>query len=125
MELDDVSGQVVDAAMKVHSVLGPGLLENAYEVCLKHELEKRGLRVEQQVGLPIIYDGIKMDVGYRLDLLIDGSVIVELKAVDRLTPVHEAQLLSYLKLSGKKLGLLINFNVAQLKNGIKRMVNQL
>jgi GxxExxY protein len=94
VELDDVSGQVVDAAMKVHSVLGPGLLENAYDVCLKHELEKRGLKVEQQVGLPIIYDGIKMDVGYRLDLLVDGSVIVELKAVDRLTPVHEAQLLS-------------------------------
>lgn len=125
MEVNEVSGQVVDAAIRVHSVLGPGLLENAYETCLKHELEKRGLQAEQQVGLPIIYDGIKMDVGYRLDLLVEGCVIVELKAVDRLTPVHEAQLLSYLKLNGKKVGLLINFNVAQLKNGIKRMVNEL
>ncbi|NLH42083.1 MAG: GxxExxY protein [Planctomycetes bacterium] len=125
MEVNEVSGQVVDAAIRVHSVLGPGLLENAYETCLKHELEKRGLQAEQQVGLPIIYDGIKMDVGYRLDLLVEGCVIVELKAVDRLTPVHEAQLLSYLKFSGKKVGLLINFNVAQLKNGIKRMVNEL
>lgn len=125
MEVNEVSGQVVDAAIRVHSVLGPGLLENAYETCLKHELEKRGLQAEQQVGLPIVYDGIKMDVGYRLDLLVEGCVIVELKAVDRLTPVHEAQLLSYLKFSGKKVGLLINFNVAQLKNGIKRMVNEL
>jgi len=125
VEVTEVSGQVVDAAIRVHSVLGPGLLENAYETCLKHELEKRGLQAEQQVGLPIIYDGIKMDVGYRLDLLVEGCVIVELKAVDRLTPVHEAQLLSYLKFSGKKVGLLINFNVAQLKNGIKRMVNEL
>jgi GxxExxY protein len=125
VEVNEVSGQVVDAAIRVHSVLGPGLLENAYETCLKHELEKRGLQAEQQVGLPIIYDGIKMDVGYRLDLLVEGCVIVELKAGDRLTPVHEAQLLSYLKLSGKKVGLLINFNVAQLKNGIKRMVNEL
>lgn len=125
MEVNEVSGQVVDAAIRVHSVLGPGLLENAYETCLKHELEKRGLQAEQQVGLPIIYDGIKMDVGYRLDLLVEGCVIVELKAVDRLTPVHEAQLLSYPKFSGKKVGLLINFNVAQLKNGIKRMVNEL
>ncbi|MEN6336305.1 MAG: GxxExxY protein [Phycisphaerales bacterium] len=125
MEVNDVSGHVVDAAMRIHSVLGPGLLENAYEACLKHELEKRGLKVDQQVGLPIIYDNIRMDVGYRLDLLVESSVIVELKAVDRLTPVHEAQLLSYLKLSGKKVGLLINFNVAQLKNGIRRMVNAL
>lgn len=115
----------MDAALRVHSVFGPGLLENAYEACLKHELERRGLKVEQQVGLPIIYDGITMDVSYRLDLLAERSVIVELKAVDRLTAVHEAQLLSYLKLSGRKVGLLINFNVAQLKNGIKRMVNDL
>jgi len=116
MELNELSGQVVDAAMKVHSVLGPGLLESAYEVCLK---------VKQQVGLPIVYDGVTMDVGYRLDLLVAGEIIVELKAVDKLTAVHEAQLMSYLKLSGKKIGLLINFNVAHLKNGIKRMVNGL
>jgi GxxExxY protein len=125
VEVNDISGQVMDAALRVHSVFGPGLLENAYEACLKHELERRGLKVEQQVGLPIIYDGITMDVSYRLDLLAERSVIVELKAVDRLTAVHEAQLLSYLKLSGRKVGLLINFNVAQLKNGIKRMVNDL
>ena len=125
MELNEISAQVVDAAMKVHSVLGPGLLENAYEACLKHELEKRGLDVQQQVGLPILYDGIKMDVGYRLDLLVEDEVVVELKAVENLTAVHEAQLLCYLKLSTRKIGLLINFNVAHLKNGIKRMVNEL
>ena len=125
MELNEVSAQVVDAAMKVHSVLGPGLLESAYEACLKYEIEKRGLRVQQQVALPVVYDGIKVDIGYRLDLLIEDAVIVELKAVERLTAVHEAQLLSYLKLSRKKIGLLIDFNVAHLKNGIKRRVNDL
>jgi len=125
MELNETSAQVVDAAMKVHSVLGPGLLESAYEACLKHEIEKRGLGVQQQVALPVVYDGIKMDVGYRLDLLIEDAVIVELKAVERLTTVHEAQLLSFLKLGGKKIGLLVNFNVAHLKSGIKRMVNEL
>ena len=123
MELNEISAQVVDAAMEVHSALGPGLLENAYEVCLKYELEKRGLTVQQQVGLPVVYDGVKMDLGYRLDLLVQDEVIVELKAVDELTRVHEAQLLSYLRLSGKKVGLLINFNVAHLKSGLKRMVN--
>jgi GxxExxY protein len=125
MERNEISAQVVDAAMKVHSALGPGLLENVYEACLKYELEKRGLKVQQQVGLPVVYDGVKMDLGYRLDLLVENAIIVELKAVDRLTDVHEAQLLSYLKLSTKKIGLLINFNVAHLKNGIKRMVNEL
>ena len=125
MELNEVSAQVLDAAMKVHSVLGPGLLENAYEACLKYELEKRGLSVQQQVALPVVYDNVKVDVGYRLDLLVENAVIVELKAVERLTAVHEAQLLSYLKLSRKKIGLLVNFDVAHLKNGIKRMVNEL
>ncbi len=125
MELNGISAQVVDAAMKVHSVLGPGLLESAYEACLKYELEKRGLKVQQQVGLPVTYDRVRLDLGYRLDLLVEGEIIVELKAVDRLTAVHEAQLLSYLKLSRKKIGLLINFNVAHLRNGIKRMVNDL
>jgi GxxExxY protein len=121
--LNEISGQVVDAAMKVHSALGPGLLENAYEACLKYELEERGMQVKQQIGLPLKYEGIQIDLGYRLDLLIENEVIVELKAVDKLMPIHEAQLLSYLKLSGRKLGLLINFNVLHLKNGIKRMVN--
>lgn len=124
-DLNTISGQVVDAAMKVHTALGPGLLENAYEACHKHELQKRGLRVEPQVALPVIYDGVQVDLGYRLDLLVENEVIVELKAVEKLTPVHEAQLLSYLKLSGKKLGLLINFNVLHLKDGIKRLVNAL
>jgi len=125
MELNEISAQVIDAAMKVHSALGPGLLENVYEACLKYELEKRGLKVQQQVGLPVVYDGVKIDLGYRLDLLVENEIVVELKTVDKLTAVHEAQLLSYLKLSTKKIGLLINFNVAHLKNGIKRMVNEL
>jgi GxxExxY protein len=125
MELNEISGQVVDAAMKVHTALGPGLLENAYEACLEHELGKRGLRVQRQVALPIVYDGVQIDLGYRLDLLVEGAVIVELKAADRIAPIHEAQLLSYLKLSGKKLGLSINFNVLHLKDGIRRMVNGL
>ena len=125
MELNEISGQVVDAAMKVHTALGPGLLENAYEACLEHELGKRGLRVKRQVALPVVYDGVQIDLGYRLDLLVEDAVIVELKAADRIAPIHEAQLLSYLKLSGRKLGLLINFNVLHLKDGIRRMVNGL
>jgi GxxExxY protein len=125
MELNEISRHVVDAAMTVHSALGPGLLENAYEACLKHELAKRGLEVGQQVALPVVYDGVQIDLGYRLDLLVAGEVIVELKAVEKVTPLHEAQLLSYLKLSGRKLGLLINFNVVHLKDGIKRMANGL
>jgi GxxExxY protein len=125
MELNEISGHAVDAAMKVHSALGPGLLENAYEACLRYELEKRGMRVKAQVGLPVIYDGKQIDLGYRLDLLVEDAVIIELKAVEKIAPIHEAQLLSYLRLSGKKLGLLINFNVLHLKDGIKRMVNNL
>ena len=125
MELNEISAQVVDAAIRVHSVLGPGLLENAYEACLAHELQKRGLSVERQLGLPVVYEGVRIDLGYRLDLLVEQRVIVELKAVDTLTHLHQAQLLSYLKLSGKKVGLLINFNVLRLKNGLRRMVNDL
>ena len=125
MDLNEISGNTIDAAMKVHSVLGPGLLESAYEACLKHELGKRGLPVEQQVALPVVYDGVRIDLGYRLDLLVAQEIIVEIKAVDELTPLHEAQLLSYLKLGGKTLGLLINFNVAHLKDGVKRMANGL
>jgi GxxExxY protein len=125
MELNEISGQIVAAAITVHTVLGPGLLENAYEACLKHELLKRGLAVEQQVALPVVYDGVKIDLGYRLDLLVAQEIIIELKAVEKVTPLHEAQLLSYLKLGRKKLGLLINFNVVHLKNGIKRMANGL
>jgi GxxExxY protein len=111
--------------MRVHTALGPGLLESAYEACLLHELGKRGLKVLSQVALPVVYDGVKIDVGYRIDLLIEDVVVVELKAVEKLLPIHEAQLLSYLKLGGNKLGLLINFNVLHMKDGIKRMVNNL
>ena len=125
MELNEISGQVVDAAMKVHSSLGPGLLENAYEACLKHELQKRGMKAERQVALPVVYDGVRIELGYRLDLLVENEIIVELKAVERLTRIHEAQLLSYLKLSNKKIGLLLNFNVLRLRDGVKRMVNNL
>jgi GxxExxY protein len=98
-------------------------LESAYEACLAHELRKAGLRVETQVALPVVYDGIRLDVGYRIDILVEDAVIVEIKACDAITAVHQAQLMSYLKLSGKTLGLLINFHVAHLKNGIKRIVN--
>jgi GxxExxY protein len=125
MELNQISGQIVDAAMKVHTALGPGLLESAYEVCLAHELRKRGLKVLTQVTLPVVYDGVEIDAGYRLDLLVEDAVIVELKAVANVLPIHEAQLLSYLKLSGCKLGLLINFHVLHLKDGIKRIVHKL
>lgn len=125
MEINEISGSVVDAAMKVHSALGPGLLESTYEACLLHELRKRDLRVTSQMPLPVIYDGTRIDVGYRVDMLVEDAVIVELKAVDGLLPIHQAQLLSYLKLSGKKLGLLINFNELHLNNGIKRIVNGL
>ena len=125
MELNEISGQVVDAAIKVHSALGPGLLESAYEACLFYELGKRGLSVERQKIQPIVYEGVTIDVGYRMDLFVEGVVVVELKAVERLAPIHEAQLLSYLRLSGSKLGLLLNFNVTRMADGIKRMVNGL
>jgi GxxExxY protein len=125
MDINEVSGQVVDAAMKVHSALGPGLLESAYEVCLVHELRKRGLRVTNQVILPITYDGITVDAGFRIDVLVEDLVLAELKAVEKVAAIHEAQLITYLKLSGKKVGLLINFNVLRLKDGIKRLVNNL
>lgn len=122
--LDTISGSVVDAAMKVHSALGPGVLESAYEVCLKHELHKRNIAVRSQVELPVVYDGIRLDAGYRIDLLVAESIVVELKSIDKLSPIHEAQLLSYLKLSNLQVGLLINFNVIHLKDGIKRLVNR-
>jgi len=109
----------------VHSALGPGLLESAYLACLAHELRSRSLRIQAQVPLPILYDGVRIRVGYRIDLLVEDVVIVELKVANTMHPVHEAQLLSYLKLSHRKLGLLINFHVARLKDGIKRIANNL
>ncbi len=123
-QLNVITGEIVDAAITVHSTLGPGLLENAYETCLAWELaERRGLSVRRQVELPIVYGHVRLDAGYRLDLLVGDEVIVELKTVERLLPVHEAQLLSYLKLSERRVGLLINFHVTRLKDGIRRLVN--
>lgn len=123
MKHEDLTRQVIDAAMKVHSALGPGLLESAYEACLLFELGKRGLHAARQVELPVVYDNVRIDAGYRIDLLVEETVVVELKSVEQFLPIHEAQLLSYLKLSGKQVGLLINFNVVHLKDGLKRMVN--
>ena len=108
--------------MRVHSELGPGLLESAYNACLQFELNNTGFASLAQVGLPVVYRGIRLDLGYRMDLVVEDLVVVEVKAVDALAPVHQAQILSYLKLSGKSLGLLINFNVVHLKDGIKRFV---
>jgi len=119
---NEISGAVVDAAMKIHSALGPGLLESAYAVCLKHELVKRGLRVASEVPLPVVYDGVQLEAGYRLDLVVEDTVVVELKAIEALAPIHQAQIISYLKLSGKPIGLLINFHSLHLKDGIKRFV---
>jgi GxxExxY protein len=108
--------------MKVHSALGPGLLESTYEACLAHELRKAGFDVRSQVELPVIYDGIRVDLGYRIDLLVNDAVIVELKCLEKIAPIHEAQILSYLKLSRKRVGLIINFHVRHLKDGIKRFI---
>jgi GxxExxY protein len=121
-EVNRISGEIVDAAYKVHSKLGPGLLESVYEVCLAHELITRGLSVQKQVQLPVLYDGITLDGGLRLDLIVEDLVIVELKAVEVMHSVYEAQVLTYLKLTGKRVGLLVNFNVSSIKNGIKRLV---
>ena len=117
-----ITQAVIAAAMKVHSALGPGLLESAYEACMVHELRKAGFKVVSQVGLPVEYDGVKLDLGYRIDLLVEDRVIVELKCVEKILPVHEAQLISHLRLSGKRVGLLINFHVRSLKDGIRRFV---
>lgn len=125
MKLNEISGQILDASIKVHKVLGPGLLESAYEACLAHELRERGLKVLTQVGLPVVYDEVQLDVGYRLDLLVEGSVIIEVKSVEAIHPLHEAQLITYLKLSGRRLGLLINFTVTRLKDGFRRFANDL
>jgi GxxExxY protein len=118
-----ITGAVITAAMKVHSHLGPGLLESAYEACLAHELRKQGLGVAQQVVLPVNYDGERIDLGYRIDLIVEGLIIVEIKCVEGINPVHQAQLLSYIRLSNRNVGLLINFHVAHLRDGIKRMVD--
>lgn len=122
MNIEELGKQVVDAAFQVHFALGPGLLETCYETCLLHELTTRGLQVEAQKELPILYKNHHVDVGYRLDLLVEHQIIIELKAVDTLRPIHKAQLLTYIKLTGHTLGYLINFNVPLLKNGLRRVV---
>ena len=125
MNENQISQQIIDASIKVHKKLGPGLLESSYEECLAYELRKRNLFVEKQKALPLVYDEIKMDIGYRIDIIVEKKVIIELKSVEFLNDVHLAQILTYLRLSDCKLGLLINFNVKLLKNGIKRVVNNL
>jgi GxxExxY protein len=125
MDENELSGLIIGCALKVHKALGPGLLESAYEACLLYELAKLGLKVECQKGLPLIYEDVNLECGYRLDLLVEGKVIIELKAIESLTSLHTAQVLTYLKLSNCKLGLLINFNVPLLKDGIKRLVRNL
>ncbi len=124
-ELEAIATAIVDACIAVHRALGPGLLESSYQACLAHELRKRGFAVRCSVELPVEYDGIRIELGYRIDMLIEESIIVENKSVKSLAPVHEAQLLAYMKHSGVRLGFLINWNVPLVKDGIKRMVNKL
>lgn len=121
-ETERIAAIIVDAAYVVHKTLGAGLLESVYETCFCYELQKRGLKFERQVSVPIIYDGHRLDETLRLDVIVEGQIICEIKAVDEIAPVHQAQLLTYLKLTNKRLGFLINFNVPLIKNGIKRMV---
>jgi GxxExxY protein len=120
---ENITHQIIDAAMKVHSALGAGLLESAYHVCLVHEFTLRGLQFRHQVRLPVIYDTVVLDAGYRIDFLVENCVIVEIKAVEKLLPLHTAQMITYLKLSGRLVGLIINFNVPHLRQGIKRVIN--
>lgn len=119
---EKVGKQILDAGFKVHTALGPGLLESAYEACMLHELQQNGLDVKAQTKLPVTYENIKLDAGYRIDLLVENCVIVELKAVEKMVPLYEAQLLTYMKLAKIRLGYLLNFNVTHFKHGIKRMV---
>lgn len=123
MEMNDLTGKIIGAAIEVHKILGPRLLESIYEECLCHELKETNITYERQKEIPIQYKGIKLGCGYRIDLLIEGGIIVEIKSCDTILPIHEAQLLTYLKLTGLRVGLLINFNVPILKEGIKRIAN--
>lgn len=122
MLFEDITKVIIGCAIDVHKVLGPGLLESAYEECLYYELQKAGLKVEKQKAIPVVYKEIKLDCGYRADLIVEDKIVIELKTVDEFNPVHEAQILTYLKFADKKLGLLINFNVLRLKDGIKRYI---
>ena len=122
-DINRISGRIVDASLRVHTALGPGLLESAYRACLAYELRKLGFAVAEEVGLPVVYDAHRLEVGYRIDILVDDLIVLEIKSVEAIAPIHRAQLLSYLRLSGKSLGLLLNFNVVLMKNGIVRMRN--
>ncbi|MCP4286238.1 MAG: GxxExxY protein [Gammaproteobacteria bacterium] len=124
-ELERIAKIMVDAMIRVHRALGPGLLESTYQKCLAHELRKRGLHVQCEVMLPVVYDGVEIESGYRIDMLVQDAIIIENKVVEKMNPIHEAQLLTYLKLSGCKIGFLLNWNVSLMKYGIKRMVNKL
>ncbi len=120
--LNELTEAIIGAAMEVHRTVGPGLLESIYEMCLCREFSIRGIPFERQVPIPVEYKGVKLDCGYRADIVVDGTILLEIKAIDSLLPIHDAQLLSYLKLGGWKIGLLINFNVELLKNGLRRRV---
>jgi GxxExxY protein len=123
-ELDRITRRIIGAAIEVHKTVGPGLLESAYQVCLAFELREQGLKVEEQLPLPVVYKNVKLDCGYRIDLLVENEIVIEIKAIETLAPIHDAQLLSYLRLSGKRVGLLMNFHVRVLKDGLKRIVNE-
>lgn len=122
MELNQITHEILDSAYKVHTALGPGLLESSYQTCLVYELKKKGLKVEIEKTLPLIYEEVVMETGYRIDILVEDAVVIELKTVDAFADVHTVQVLTYLKLSGKKVGLLLNYYTKSLKNGIKRVV---
>jgi GxxExxY protein len=122
--LDEISHRIIGAAIEVHRHLGPGLLESAYQSCLAFELKRLGLKLEEQKPLPVVYKEVKLDCGYRLDMVVDDEIILEIKAIEKLLPIHEAQLLSYLRLAKKRVGLLMNFHVPVLKDGLKRIVNE-
>jgi GxxExxY protein len=122
MQINEITKTIIGCAIEVHKQLGPGLLESTYEACLYYELVKNGLNVQSQLGLPLVYKEIKLEIGYRLDFLVENCVVIEIKSVEGLTDVHTAQVLTYLKLSKAKIGLLINFNVLRLKDGIKRLI---
>lgn len=125
MTENEIDATIVDAAYKIHTRLGPGLMESVYEATLAYELSKRGLQLRRQQGMPVIYETVRMSVGFRADLVVGGKVIVEIKSIDAIAPVHRKQLLTYLRLADKRLGLLINFNVELIKDGITRVVNRL
>ena len=123
-KLDQITRRIIGAAIEVHKTVGPGLLESACQACLAFELREAGLKVEEQLPLPVVYKNVRLDCGYRIDLLVEGEIVVEIKAIEALAPIHEAQLISYLRLAGKRVGLLINFHVRVLKEGLKRIVNE-